>query len=816
MTAGAGTVPRAAARPTTITVRHPDALALGLLLVIAGAVALYVSWDSTAFIRGDWPTMFLPNYSWLGERLRALDIPGWNPNQFSGVPFAGDPSSGWGYFLAMLVYTALPGVPATTLFIALHVLISAAAAYILARLTGLSTGGALAAGVAYAFPWLIPAAAGQVLFFHLTTWLPVALIGVELARQSGSRARRFGGLAVSGLAISQIVGAWLGQGGYYALLVVGGWVAWRTLVTPAAGWRVQDRVVAFFGIGLGSLLLGLGLSAAGLLIRLDANTRSNVAGGVYNGLSGWADTKIGLTPDVITRAIIGGFSEASWQYLGAAVVALALLAPFVATRWPPLVFWLLIAGAVIVLTLPGPTPLRTIVFAVFPYFETFHSHLPDRILLILPLPAAMLAGASADALSAGIFWPSWRHVLTLVSSLALAAGAVALERQDLISRGSFLAVVAVLAITAVALGVPATMRPVIVPLALVAVIIWDPAGRILAAGWGSQLGPQRTLRAAVDGDSDRFLHDNGAAEFLAQATLVQPGRYFGYDPALLPDIEAAGDLPPQAYRNHWLGPANWLLVENWATWFGIDDIQGYSPIQIQRYVELMDAVNGHRQEYHETDVFPDGLDSPLLDLLNTRYIVVPADAADRRDLESLTASLPTVYEDEHVLILERPTALPRAWLVHQWQQVSAGEALQELSSGGIDPRQVALLEAPGPELAPPVSSVTESASYIVREPDLLRLEVSASAPALLMLSEIWDPGWVASVDGVTSPTYLADHTLRAIAVPAGHHVVELRYQPLSLRLGVAITVVTALLIFAVWGGLVTRERRAAAVARKSP
>jgi hypothetical protein len=760
--------------------------------------------------------MFLPNYSWLGERLRDLDIPGWNPNQFSGMPFAGDPSSGWGYFLAMLIYAALPGVPATTLFITIHVLISAAAAYTLARLTGLGSGGAVVAGAAYAFPWLIPASAGQVLFFHLTTWLPVALIGVELARESDSNARRFGGLAISGLAISQIVGAWLGQGGYYALLVVGGWVAWRTLVTPPTGWSMRERIMALFGIGLGSLLLGLGLSAAGLLIRLDANTRSNVAGGVYNGLSGWADTKIGLTPDVITRALVGGFSEASWQYLGAAVVALALLAPFVATRWPPLVFWLIVAGAAIVLTLPGPTPLRSLMFAVFPFFETFHSHLPDRILLILPLPAAMLAGATADALSAELFWPGWRRALSLVASLALAVGALALEREELISRGSLLAALAVLAIAAVAMGVPVMLRPIVVPLALVAIVIWDPTGRILAAGWGSQLGPQRTLRAAVDDESERFLHDNGAAEFLAQAAQDQPGRYFGYDPALLPDIEAAGDLPPQAYRNHWLGTANWLLVENWATWFGIDDIQGYSPIQIQRYVELMDAINGHRQEYHETDVFPDGLDSPLLDLLNTRYIIVPADAADRRDLEPLTASLPTVYKDEQVLILERPSALPRAWLVHRTQQVPPGEALRDLGSGGIDPRQVALLEEPGPALEPPAANGTESASLLVREPDFLRLDVSASTPALLMLSEIWDSGWVASVNGVTSPIYLADHTLRAIPVPAGHHVVELRYQPLSLRLGVAITIVTALLIFVVWGGLVARERRAAAVTGKSP
>src|SRR3954469_17945578 len=110
MTASAGAAPRSAVRPTTASfvARHPDALALTILLGIAVTVALYLAWDSTAFIRGDWPTMFLPNYSWLGERLRALDIPGWNPNQFSGTPFAGDPSSGWGYLLAMLVYAALP------------------------------------------------------------------------------------------------------------------------------------------------------------------------------------------------------------------------------------------------------------------------------------------------------------------------------------------------------------------------------------------------------------------------------------------------------------------------------------------------------------------------------------------------------------------------------------------------------------------------------------------------------------------------------------------------------------------------------------
>src|SRR5262249_53921942 len=133
MTVSGRAAPRTVARPTlgALAAAQHDAIALVLLLLVAGAVALYLARDPTAFMRGDWPTMFLPNYSWLGERLRALDIPGWNPNQFSGTPFAGDPSSGWGYFLAMLVYAVLPAEPATTLFITLHVIISAAAAYAL-------------------------------------------------------------------------------------------------------------------------------------------------------------------------------------------------------------------------------------------------------------------------------------------------------------------------------------------------------------------------------------------------------------------------------------------------------------------------------------------------------------------------------------------------------------------------------------------------------------------------------------------------------------------------------------------------------------
>ena len=53
-------------------------------------------------------TFFWPMYAYLGDQLKSGSVPGWNPYQFSGVPFLADPESGWWYAPAMLIFGALP------------------------------------------------------------------------------------------------------------------------------------------------------------------------------------------------------------------------------------------------------------------------------------------------------------------------------------------------------------------------------------------------------------------------------------------------------------------------------------------------------------------------------------------------------------------------------------------------------------------------------------------------------------------------------------------------------------------------------------
>lgn len=789
--------------------RQQDLLSLVALALLAVIISFRAFADVASYIRGDWPTMFVPIYAFLGERLRAFDIPGWNPYQFSGAPFAGDPSSGWMYLPAMAIYTLLPVLPATATFIGFHIVLAAIAAYLLARLTGFGPAGAFVGGIAFVFPWFIPAAASAVLMMQVLTWLPISLIGVELVSREHRPSQRLAGLALSGFALSQILAAWLGQAAYYSLLVFGGWVAWRCLVNAPGGASIRHRLTDLVLIGGGSLIVAFALNAAALLVRLDANTRSNAAGGNYTGISGWADTKLGQPLEAIGRTLIGGFSSASWQYVGAAVVALALLAPLLAWRWPPLVFWIIVPIVGIMLTLPGDTLLRGIAYALLPRFELIHAHLPDRILMVVPLSVAMLAAATTDALvrTIPIRWEV--RTLAIVASLGLAGAAAYLQRGGLITAGALWCVLAVLFITIVVLIEPNAVHPAIVAVALAAVILWDPTGRALAAGWGDGAGPQRSLTAALDGELDPFLFSNGAAEFLRQATTEELGRYAGYDPAVLPDPAEFGDLPPQLYRNQWLGPANWLLVHNWGMWFGVDDIQGYNPIHIRRYGEYIDALNGHRQEYHETDLFPTAFDSPLLPPLNMRYLIVPADAPDRADLESLLAEMPTVYSDEHVQVLENADALPRAWVVHEARQAAANEILPLLASGDVDPATTALLEAPPPPLQEPesIAADAESARVVVQEPDFMVVEASVAADGLLLLSQIWDPGWTATIDGQSVPISQANYIFSAIPLRPGDSTIELRYTPPFLWPGLAISLGSAASLILGITFLSQRERR---------
>jgi len=87
-------------------------------------------------------------------------------------------------------------------------------------------------------------------------------------------------------------------------------------------------------------------------------------------------------------------------------------------------------------------------------------------------------------------------------------------------------------------------------------------------------------------------------------------------------------------------------------------------------------------------------------------------------------------------------------------------------------------------------------------PNKVKVDVDATIPAMLVLTEIWYPGWEASVDGAPVELYRVNYLQRGVWLNAGKHRIELIFRPKSWRIGMNISIISwgaLILIFLVWG-----------------
>ena len=270
-----------------------------------------------------------------------------------------------------------------------------------------------------------------------------------------------------------------------------------------------------------------------------------------------------------------------------------------------------------------------------------------------------------------------------------------------------------------------------------------------------------------------------------------------------------------------------LGVNNRAVSDRLYDVQGYDAVHVARFDQLLQVANGRDQNYHNADLFAPGLRSPLLDLLAARYVVTPSGSDTVADGTPLDESrFTTVYDDGQTRVLRNERALPWAWVVHEARAASRAEAFDLLDRGEIDPRRTVLLEPPSrsplsPDrltalltgaqdagqgdrrdstvigltgAADPGPGAGDVATVVAYEADLLIVRTQTADDGVLVLSEVAYPGWVATVDGTPAPIYVANGLLRAVPLPAGAHLVELRFESPTLRIGVAVSLATAALL----------------------
>jgi hypothetical protein len=189
----------------------------------------------------------------------------------------------------------------------------------------------------------------------------------------------------------------------------------------------------------------------------------------------------------------------------------------------------------------------------------------------------------------------------------------------------------------------------------------------------------------------------------------------------------------------------------------------------------------------------------LLDALDVSAVLAPR----RIQRQLLAAGLePTAAGDPHQAVLANPGRPGRAWVVYGARRVPNPEAaLDRLLAPRFDPaRQVVVESAPRGRY--PASSPHPATPASVRYPSasVAEIEVTLPRPGILVLADACQPGWRARVDGAAAEWFCANYLVRGLELPAGAHRVEYRYEPSSVRLGLALSGATsfALLAAAAW------------------
>jgi hypothetical protein len=177
---------------------------------------------------------------------------------------------------------------------------------------------------------------------------------------------------------------------------------------------------------------------------------------------------------------------------------------------------------------------------------------------------------------------------------------------------------------------------------------------------------------------------------------------------------------------------------------------------------------------------------------------------DRRDgtFQSVVLSSSGHYRLVHsgdVKIYENLDPLPRAFLVSGATWVEDDDAaVAHMKAPAFDPAAEVVLSGSGEPLIGAADQRSGSVSVVSSEAERVVLRVEGGSAGWLVLTDAFYPGWDATVDGERTDIVRADILFRALPVEPGSHEVVFSFRPLSVRLGLVVSVAAAALSLLSW------------------
>jgi len=782
-----------------------------------------------------WGTPLLQFYPWRKlavDMIQSGHVPLWNHYLGNGTPLAANLQSAVFYPLN-LIYLVAPVERAMGYSAVLHVILAGLFMYLYGRTIKLSRFASLVAALSYMFSGFLISRLGFLSMTSATLWLPLLFC---LAERLVSK-RCPSSVLLLGLAIGLQLLAGHAQLWYYGLWAVAAYViarGWQLCKMQQGTWETHGRsrvlclassvARAWLLLALAALV-GLGVAAVQLLPTAElALLSQRQRGAEYEfamTYSFWPWRLITLfAPDFFGNPARGDYWGYAnyWEdcgYIGVLPLLLALIAISIylgqkrgqRTGLPlPLVihysslvpFFSLLALFSLLLALGKNLPLYPLVFRWVPGFGFFQA--PARFLYLYTLGIATLAGLGAD-----LMVPSRKLERVsgygVVASLAILLATVAIRflpfpPVKLTFVSALVRFAVLLTIASLLLlyrgkaefwsGKTGAMKKLPDRLGVSPLVLWQTLviGFIAAdlIIFGHALNPTTEPRLyKLPTISGAFLkrEDEGHRIF----TFSRSAHELKFEKYLLFDDFGPDDVD-------WLMGLRETLMPNLTIGEGLFSANNFDPLLVGHYERLTQEIDKGLPRQVDRDLGQTvdenrlSVALRLLSLMNVKYIL---DYGEIPDLNLIFTDSVRIYRNDDVL--------PRAYVVSQARVISDDEELlAELLSQTFDPRRTVLLRpAPSQEpfSYPPIpcllSLIPLSPEY---SPNTVKIEVALDRDGYLVLSDTYYPGWRAYVDGEEKEILRANYAFRAVPLESGQHTVLFKYNPLSFKVGLVISLAT--------------------------
>jgi hypothetical protein len=741
-------------------------------------------------VERDLTTFFYPfRFIWV-ETVRNGNFPFWNPYIKCGVPLFAAVQPAVLYPLSLL-YLFLPLDLAFNWTIILHFFLAAVFTYMLMRELGASTQGALAAVVAFLFSGYLISVHNLLNTLLSVTWYPLVIFcGYRLVHRGQAR-----WAVASGASLCCM---FLGGGVEIVFFTLASLLALCLYPQLLPANPEQDHPSLQYRLALLGLavVLFLGLAMVQLVPFLEFYRHS----GRYGGVSVEQAMRWSLAPQDLIYFLLpdlyGSRSspEQYWKFQNYLKTIYMGPLPFILAgiyfvrrgrKGFPL---LVVLGVALIFALGEYTLVYPLFYKYFPLFSTFRY--PAKFLFLFIFCLCMAAGFGLDLITRRFaerrqpaFWYQW----LLVAVVLVLAG------MYLVTRFAPERVTGLALHWWGGLLAPA-FHPRILHNFSRLLVVTSFALIVIFFGLRPKLGRSGGYLLLILLTLDLFLGNRGfaykldATKFHARTdiihTLNADSELFRF--YVLPGVVNVEVTLSDSYEDHHRIRKEFLAVDLMME-HHLFDISGYNvPLQV-RYEKVIGFIDS-------SSLNSIGF---LLDMLNVKYVLAPG-----------PIELPGYVWVQDGLatskLYQNRNSLPRAFLAKQFQVLKSEQeyarAFIELT---FDPRTTILLEEPPTRFLelkkePTVPNLKSAVRVVTYENNRIVLEVDSPEAAFLFMSEAYYPGWKAYVDNRQEEILRANYAFRAIPVGPGSHRIEVVYQPLSFKVGLAVSLVTIFLLLISW------------------